>query len=275
MGDAAKNSEPFSVAMCVYGRDDPGYFRAAVDSVLNQTVIPDEIVLVVDGPVPEPLDDIINGFKQLKVIRLPSNTGLGNALRVCLAHCSHDIVARMDSDDICVPDRFEKQLSMLRANKSLSIAGGDIAEFIGTPDNTVAIRRVPRSDAEIKKYMKKRNPMNHVTVMFRKADAEKAGGYLESHYNEDYYLWVRMCIKGMIFANLDDTLVYVRVDENTYQRRGGRRYFKSEVKLKKYMLDAKMIGIMGYTANVIQRFIVLLLLPNRVRGWVYRKFARR
>lgn len=267
--------KPFSVSICVYGGDDPAWFAAAVNSVVNQTVAPDEIVIVVDGPVPSALDAVIGGYESdplFKVIRLAENRGLGNARRVGLQHCTHEIVALMDSDDLSRPDRFEKQLAALE--DGVAIVGGQITEFIDTPANVVGKRIVPTTDGEIKEYMKKRCPMNHVSVMFRKSAVERAGGYIDWHYDEDYYLWIRMHLAGMTFANVSDVLVDVRVGADMYRRRGGWRYFKSEAKLQGYMLQHRVIGLVRYLINVNQRLILQVLMPNRLRGWIFKRFAR-
>lgn len=266
---------PFSVSMCVYGGDNPAWFAAAVDSVLNQTVAPDEIVLVVDGPVPAALDAVIGGYEadpRFAVIRLAENRGLGEARREALQHCRHDIVALMDADDISRPDRFERQISLFDGD--VDIVGGQITEFIDTVDNVVGKRVVPTDDAAIKEYMKKRCPMNHVSVAFRRSSVAQAGGYVDWYYNEDYYLWVRMHLAGMTFANLPEVLVDVRVGADMYRRRGGWRYFKSEAKLQGYMLEHGVIGFGRYAVNVAQRLILQVLMPNRLRGWVFKRFAR-
>ena len=267
----------FSVSMCVYGKDNPLWFETAVESVINQTVRASEIVLVVDGPVPDELDSIIKKYETMpvfKVIRFEENQGHGNARRAGLKAATYELVALMDADDICIPERFEKQLEIFANDSTVDIVGGNISEFIGDPKNIVAKRDVPSNDAEIKEYMKKRCPMNQMTVMFKKSSVEQVGGYLDWYCDEDYYLWIRMAMANMIFANMPDTLVYVRVGEQMYQRRGGRKYFRSEAKLQKYMLKHKIIGFGTYTVNVTKRFIVQRLLPNKLRGWVFKKFAR-
>ena len=268
----------FSVSMCVYGKDNPLWFETAVESVINQTVRASEIVLVVDGPVPDELDSIIKKYEampEFKVIRFKENQGHGNARRAGLKAATYELVALMDADDICIPERFEKQLEIFANDPTVDIVGGNISEFIGDPENIVAKREVPSDDAQIKEYMKKRCPMNQMTVMFKKSSVEQVGGYLDWYCDEDYYLWIRMAIANMRFANMPDTLVYVRVGEQMYQRRGGRKYFRSEAKLQKYMLKHKIIGFGTYTVNVTKRFIVQRLLPNKIRGWVFKKFARK
>lgn len=267
----------FSVSMCVYGKDDPQWFDRAVASVLDQTAPPDELVLVVDGPVPRELDQIIGKYETLdpvRVIRLEVNQGHGNARRIGLENCSYELVALMDADDISVPDRFEKQVAVFEADETVAIAGGQIMEFVEDVERPVGFRTVPLADKEIKEYLKKRCPFNQVTVMFRKSEVFRAGGYLDWYCDEDYYLWIRMHLAGMKFANLPDVLVNVRVGEDMYNRRGGWKYFCSEWKLQNFMLKNKVIGLPIYVMNVAKRLIVQVLLPQRLRGWVFRKFAR-
>lgn len=268
----------FSVSMCVYGKDNPEWFRTAVDSILNQTRKPDEVVLVVDGPVPQELDDVINPFEQnsiFKVIRLPENKGHGEARRVGLNNCSNELVALMDADDISAEDRFEKQLAMFESDSKLTIVGGNITEFVGTPDNIVEARVVKSDDASIKEDMKKRCPMNQVTVMFKKSRVDSVGGYIDWYCEEDTYLWLRLFLDGAKFANLPDYLVNVRIGKEMYQRRGGTKYFMSEAKLQKFMLDNKIIGLGRFAVNVGERFVVQVLLPNKLRSWVFKNFARK
>ncbi len=267
----------FSVSMCVYGKDDPDHFNTAVDSILNQTRKPDEVVLVVDGPVPEKLDDVIKKFENpnfFKVIRLEKNQGHGNARRIGLDACSNELVALMDADDISLPFRFEKQIQMFCENPELAVVGGNITEFIDTQDNIVAARIVPQNDREIKKYLKKRCPFNQVTVMCRKSQITEAGGYIDWYCNEDYYLWLRLFLNNAKFANVQDFLVNVRVGKEMYKRRGGWKYFKSEVKLQKFMFDKKIISCFDFIFNVSVRLIVQVLMPNGLRGWFFKKLAR-
>lgn len=269
---------PFSVSMCVYKGDDPEWFKTAVNSILNQTVCPDEVVLVVDGPVPEGLHIVISEYEKnpiFNVIRLETNQGHGNARRIGLQACAHDLVALMDADDISIPERFEKQLKKFEEEPELSVVGGNIAEFIGAEDNVVGYRLVPENQEGIEKYLKKRCPFNQVTVIFRKSDVEKVGGYIDWFCEEDYYLWLRMYLAGMRFCNVSEVLVNVRVGEDMYRRRGGWKYFKSEAKLQKYMRKNKIIGVGTYFVNVTKRFIVQVLLPNKLRGWAFKKFARK
>lgn len=268
----------FSVSMCVYGGDDPTHFNIAVGSIVNQTLKPDEIVLFVDGAVGDETNAVIskyeNEFKNFKVIRSEKNVGHGNARRACLEACSNNIVALMDADDISEKDRFEKQISAFEKDDNLCIVGGQITEFIESLDNIAGKRIVPETDAEIKEYMKKRCPMNQVTVMFKKDCVLKAGGYLDWFCEEDYYLWIRMALSGQKFANLPDNLVNVRVDSEMYMRRGGKKYFLSEARLQKYMYKNGLIGLPRYAVNVTERLILQILMPNVLRARIYKRFAR-
>lgn len=268
----------FSVALAIYEKDDPTCFCDAMDSILHQTAEPSEIVIVVDGPIPPVLNEALasyEGLPAVRAIRLPENRGHGEARRVGLAACTNDLVALMDADDISAPDRFEKQLAFMEAHPEVSIVGGQIAEFIGTPNNTVGLREVYLTDEEIKKDLKSRCPLNQVTVLFRRADVEKAGGYLDFFCEEDYYLWVRMHLRGMRFANLPDILVHVRVGEDMYRRRGGLRYFRSEARLQKIMHREGIISFPRYMVNVAKRLVVQVLLPNSLRSFVFKHFARK
>ena len=270
--------QKFSVAMCVYGGDNAEWFQTAVNSILDQTVPPDEVVLVVDGPVPEELDCVICKYEQMpqfKMIRLAENQGHGNARCCSLENCTYDLVALMDADDISVADRFEKQLEQFAQDEALSIVGGNITEFCDEVEHVIGERIVPERHDEIVEYMKTRCPMNQVTVMFKKTDVTAVGGYIDWFCEEDYYLWIRMYLAGMQFANIPEALCYVRIGEEMYRRRGGWRYFKSEAKLQKYMLDQHVIGAGTYLMNIAKRLVVQVLLPDQLRGWVFQKFARK
>lgn len=268
----------FSVSLCVYKNDNAEHFREALESLFNQTRKPSEIVLVVDGPIPDALNKIILSKERepwFKVIRLPVNVGHGNARRIGLENCSYELVALMDADDICAADRFEKQFICFAKDEKISVVGGNIQEFIDSVDNVVGFRIVPQNDSEIKSFLKRRCPFNQMTVMFKRSEVEKAGGYLDWYCNEDYFLWIRMFRNKATFKNLKDCLVYVRVGKEMYQRRGGWKYFKSEAKLQGYLLNHSIINIFTYISNIAIRFILQVMMPNSVRGLVFRKFARK
>ena len=268
-----------SVLMSVYKNDIAQNVRTAVESIINQTYRPSQVVIVVDGPVPDEttktLEELKELYSEVEIYPLEQNVGLGNALKDGMTHCGNEIVARMDSDDIAVEDRFEKQIKKFEEDSELSIVGSNIAEFIGDKDNVVSIRSVPENHDDICKYLKKRCPFNHMTVMFKKSEVEKAGGYLHWFYNEDSYLWARMYLAGCKFANIPENLVYARINEATFQRRGGYKYYKSERDLFKFMYKNKIIGWGEYQKAKAIRFVIQVLMPNSVRKYVFLKMMRK
>lgn len=271
----------FSVLISVYKYDKPDFFRDALDSITKkQTIMPSEIVLIVDGPVDKRISAVITSIDKecpglIKIIRLPINQGLGIALQKGLELASNEIVIRMDSDDVAVPNRFEKQVQFMESHPEIAICGGQIEEFIDDESNIVGRRIVPCSDGDIRNYMKSRCPFNHMTVAFRRSEVLRVGNYQPWFWNEDYYLWLRMMLAGCKFSNLPDTLVHVRVGKDMYARRGGLKYFKSEASLQKYMWDNGVISFPQYFSNVLIRLCVQVLMPNWLRGLVFQKLFRK
>lgn len=266
--------------MSVYRNDKTEYVVKAIESItVNQTRRSNEIVLVVDGPVSSELQSLISEYEQssnfvFKVIRLFENKGLGNALKIGVEQATNEIIARMDSDDISAPDRFEKQIGYMETHPECDLLGGQISEFIDVESNVVGIRRVPCSHTKILMWLKGRCPFNHVSAMMRRSRVLACGNYMDWYCNEDYYLWIRMALAGCKFANLPDTLGNVRVGKDMYARRGGWRYFKSEAALQKYMLANKVISPFRYLFNLSVRFVVQVMMPNRIRGFVFRRMFR-
>lgn len=274
-------NKEFSIITSVYKNDKPEFVRVALDSMLvNQSVKPTEIVLVQDGPVPEGLSELLSEYEKkysdvMNIIRLEKNGGLGNALKLGTEIAKYNIVARMDSDDICLPNRFEKQLEYLEQHLDVDIVGGQMTEFIGESSNIVGLRVVPTDNAAIYEYMKNRCALNHVTVMFRKEAVLRVGNYQDWFWNEDYYLWVRMMAGGCKFANVEDVLVNVRSGADQYARRGGRKYYESEKGIQKLLLEKGMTTRANYMKNVAMRWVLQIAMPNWLRGWVFRTFARK
>lgn len=270
----------FSVLMSVYRNDKASDVRQAIESIYDrQTLRPTEIILMVDGPVTPELNELIEEESRrlscMVVHRFNENQGLGQALQTGVELASNEIIARMDSDDIAVPERFELQLAYLDMHPDVSIVGGQIEEFVGEQSNIVGRREVPLVHSEIAGYIKRRCPFNHMSVAFRKSAVLNAGNYRPWHFNEDYYLWIRMYENGAVMANLPDVLVRVRVGMEMYGRRGGFWYFKSEKGLQDYLLRHKVIDVPIYATNVLTRFVVQVLMPNTVRKFVFQKFLRK
>lgn len=271
----------FSVLISVYRNDKPDDFRVALESITtSQTLKPSEIVLVVDGPVPDGINQVISDAESsypglYHILRFEQNQGLGIALQKGMEAVSNEIVLRMDSDDIAAIGRFEKQVKFMESHPEVAICGGQIEEFIDNQQNIVGKRIVPCSNDEITRYIKSRCPFNHMTVALRRSEVMKAGNYQPWFWNEDYYLWLRMLIAGCKFANLPDTLVYVRVGKDMYARRGGIRYFKSEAKIQGFMLGNGVISFPRYLFNVTARLAVQVLMPNWLRGFIFQKLFRK
>ena len=299
--------------MSIYKSDVPELVRVALDSLLQQTLLPNEIVIVADGPVPAELEQEIESFKfrvsKLRTTPNPSfakggdlvpedgkesletrnqkpetivtylpqekNGGLGEAMRIAAEAAKYDYLARMDSDDICLPDRFEKQMKCFEEDPELSLVGGMITEFDGEPENIIAKRILPLEDAEIKRMMRGRCAVNHVTVIFKKADLMKSGNYQPFWKQEDHYLWARMMEHGCKFRNIPDVVVNVRSGKDQIARRGGLRFYKSVVRVFWYMYRHGLISFGYFLYICTVRGIVQLLMPNRLRTWVYLHLLRK
>lgn len=276
--------ENVSVLMSLYAKERPEPLKESLESIWAQTCRPAEIVLVIDGPIGRELAAVVSGFEQRSAsdpgaprfitVKLPANVGLGRALNEGLRHCSHAIVARMDTDDICVASRFEKQLEVMKSRPEISLCGTWIDEFIGSPNNIVSTRRLPENPAEIAEYAKARSPVNHPTVMFRKEDVIRAGGYMHFPLFEDYHLWIRMLSAGMKFCNIPESLLLFRASDDMYGRRGGWKYARTCMRLQKYMHSIGFIGFGQAISNSLIRGTVYLL-PGGMRKWFYRTFLRK
>ena len=268
----------FSVLMAVYKKEQPLFFKEALRSVFEQSLIPNEVVLVKDGPLTEELEQIIVDFssknEQLKVITLEKNQGLGEALRIGLNACSFDLVARMDSDDICKPYRFEKQIAFLKEHKEITIVGSWIEEFSDCKEEIEAIRELPQEDKQLKIFMKWRNPFNHMTVMFRKKDILAVGGYQPFYLLEDYYLWNRLANANYYFDNIGESLLWARGGYTMLERRGGWKYVVSESKLLKFMYRSGRINIVEFGANLMMKSIIRLI-GKHLRHTIYTFFLRK
>lgn len=269
----------YSVLMSVYHKEKAEYLHAAMDSIWNQTVPTDDFVLVCDGPLTGELDTVIDEMKAthpktLHVIRLEKNGGLGNALNIGMKHCKHELVARMDSDDISRTERCEKQLMVFRNHSDVSVASGIVEEFTASIEQVEARRVPPETQNEIMAFAKKRNPFNHPCVMYRKSAVEAAGGYQDFYLLEDYYLWIRMLQKGSTGYNLQEPVLWMRAGSDMYKRRAGWKYAKSQKALFKYMKDSGFIGEGHYVKSVVVR-TASSISPNWLREFMFNKTLRK
>lgn len=268
----------YSVLMSVYAKENAAYFSDAVESMLHQSCPPDQFVLVCDGPLTPGLDEAIQRFTAsrdgglFRVLRLPENVGLGRALQAGLPLCDHDLVARMDSDDLALPLRMEHQLALMAADPELAAVGGQIAEFTGAPDNIQGYRIVPTSPEEVRRGAAGRNPMNHMTVLFRREAVLAAGGYQDLKGFEDYFLWGRMLAAGFRLANLPEVCVLARV-AGLQARRGGREYFRQTVQLERALAAPAYLGCVVWSLyggrELIPAEVFGSSVPVRFEGHTY------
>lgn len=269
----------FSVIMSIYKNDNPEYLQVALDSIIHQTLVPNEIVLIADGPVPQELIDVVDNtktrFADLHAYYQDKNRGLGGALRIAVEKAQYDYLARMDSDDISLPDRFEKQMRCFEEDHELAVVGGMITEFVDSPEHVVSKRILPLDDRGIKRFMQSRCGVNHVTVVMKKSELLCAGNYQQDFKQEDYYLWARMIEAGCKFRNIPDIVVNVRSGRDQFARRGGMAYYKDVLALNKWMWQHGLISLPKMIYNDMVRGTVQFLLPNSVRTWVYQRFLRK
>ncbi|XWY22219.1 glycosyltransferase family 2 protein [Bisgaard Taxon 45] len=256
----------FSVLMSLYVKENSLYLRDCLDSLQQQTLPADEIVLVFDGPVSAALEAVVQQFEPrlpIKTVKLAQNRGLGQALNEGLLHCTHDWVFRMDTDDICVPTRFEKQVAFIQQHPDVVIVGGQIAEFGQSLDEIVSYRNVPTSHAEIVKFTQQRCPFNHMTVAYQKQAVLACGGYED--LQEDYYLWIKLVASGKKVANLPDVLVYARVGNGMVGRRRGLAQAQAEWRLFKLKYRLKLQGLFSGLFTFLLRALPRLLPTSLLR----------
>lgn len=269
----AEVNHRFSVVLAVYKGDDHFLFEKSLRSVYENSTKPEEVVLVVDGPVSEEIKNVIDQYKKysgFKPIFLNENVGLAKALNIGIEYASCDLIARTDSDDFCEPDRFQSQLSLI--DEGFDVVGGAIRE-IDRRGNHIAIRKTPVDHFSILQYCKRRNPMNHVTVMFRKSLFERCGGYPDIYLKEDYGLWASMLSIGGKFANSPDVLVNVTAGIDMYRRRGGWRYVFAELSLQRHLVATGIKSTLDASLDGILRSSVFIA-PAFVRKFIYMRYLR-
>ena len=271
--------EKYSVLMSLYVKERPEYLRMAIDSMINQTVLPDEIVIVEDGPLNDELYAVIEEYKKkypdlFSIVVNEENLGLGLALNEGLKVCKNELVARMDTDDISKSDRCEKQLEVFEQNPELSIVGAWVDEFHSTPDKVVSVRAVPERHEKIYEFAKKRSAFNHPVVMYRKSRVLEHNGYSDLRRNQDVDLFGRMLYAGCKARNIGEALLCFRSNDDLAKRR------KSWENTKSYIDTIKKFWKMGY-ASLGDYIVVavaqtgMFIMPVKVQHWVYKNFLRR
>jgi glycosyltransferase involved in cell wall biosynthesis len=265
MGETPKPVQAFSVLICVYKNDNPEQLNAALASILTQTVNPDEIVLVKDGPVGDVLTAVVGRWERkhpgiFQIVELERNEGLGAALRVGMATASNEIIARMDADDLSVPNRFEKQLRFLIDNPDIDVVSSWTGQFRDAPEDILYVRPSPTTPEEIARLAKFRSPITHAAVMYRRSAVMDAGGYCPRYPRmQDYHLWVRMLSRGSRMACIPEALYLVRRGGDFVARRGGLARAMTHVRLQRYFLKIGFISLPRFLINVASRLASTLL----------------
>lgn len=264
--------------MSLYVKEKPEYLTLAIESMINQTVTPDEIVIVEDGPLNEALYSIVNGYKEkcpelFTIVVNEKNMGLGLALNEGLKAARNELVARMDTDDISKPERCEKQLSLFENNPELSIVGAWVDEFYKNTEEIVSTRRVPEINEEIYNFAKKRSAFNHPVVMYKKSKVLQNNGYSDLRRNQDVDLFGRMLFNGCKAYNVQESLLWFRANLDLAKRR------KSWKNTKSYISTIKKFWKMGYSSfgnymTVAVTQTIMFLMPVKLQHWVYKKFLR-
>lgn len=268
----------FSVLISIYTHDNPTFLQRALESIWDdQTLQPTQIVVVEDGPISTYLENIVSQFaKKAPVVRvrLKKNMGLGNALQVGVLHCTYELIARMDADDISVPTRFEQQIKFLEMYSEVDVLGSNISEFVDNENLIKCIREVPEINQNIIERHKLRNAINHVSVIFKKSKVIEVGNYQKMLFFEDYYLWSRMMVGNMVFYNIQKSLVLVRVGTNMIGRRKGFNYVRYEMR---HFLMLYRIGFMNFIELVKALFIRLPVrfLPYSILTFFYTNVIRK
>ena len=269
----------YSVLMSVYYKENPTWLKESIESILNQTVRTNDFVLIEDGILTEELEKIVEKYEKeypeiFNIVRLKENVGLGPALAIGVKECKNELIARMDSDDFSAPERCEKELFMFEKDNSLDMVGSNIIEFTENIKNVQAYRKLPELDSEIKKYMRRRNPFGHPSVMFKKSKVLEAGNFKSYYLCEDYDMWIRMAKVNAKFYNIQEVLVYMRIGKDFYKRRGGIKYLKSILKFKREQYKNGFYSFKDYVITA-GTSTVICLMPNFIRDIFYKKFLRK
>lgn len=269
----------YSVLMPLYMKDDPEWFCVSIDSMLKQTVLPDEIFIVCDGSLSQELDSKLKSYCQeypglFTIHRIKSNVGLGKALCEAVPLCRNELIARMDADDYSVPERCEKQLKIYEEHPELDVVGSNVEEFIDNTDNVVSSVVLPEYHEEIVAFAKRRCPIRHPALMYKKSAVIKAGNYRNYRHAQDYNLIVHMIMSGAKLYNIQENLIYMRVSPDFYKRRGGISQAKLVLKLKKEFYHCGFYSLKDYIISGYGNVFVAIL-PNKVREAFYKRVLRK
>jgi len=267
----------FSVLMSVYNLENHRFLEKSLESItINQQIKPDEIVIVEDGIIGKDLLNVIELYKKnFNIISVKNdiNLGLGKSLNKGLKYCSNEWVFRMDSDDISKPNRFYEQIKFIKKNPEVVVFSSNINEFKDYPDDLKRFRKVPADYKKILSFSVRRNPINHMSAVFRKTEVVKVGGYKHITGYEDYYLWLRLLQKNKIILNQDISLIYARIGNNMISRRSGFKFFMYEIKFQKLIFKEGIINLYQFLTNILVRAIPRLF-EKRIIQLIYKIILR-
>lgn len=261
-----------SVVMPVHRAIDPAHLRRAIQSIAEQTYPADELIVVEDGPLKPAHHEVVAAFASgvlpLRRAALAVNSGAGAANQVGLLAAQCDWVAKMDADDVSLPERFERQAGLL-ATGEYDLIGSAMAEFSTDESDLIGVRASPLDQGAILKRLKLNNPFLHSTTIFRRSLAVKVGGY-HSVRMEDYDLFARMLMAGARARNLPDALVLFRADENMLRRRGARNMVAREFVMQRRLHEYGVVSAPRAVVNLSVRSAFRLLPYTALRA-VYRR----
>ena len=268
----------YSVLMSIYHKDNPKWLKEAIDSMLSQTIPPAEFIIVKDGFIGDNINTVILTYEQLhpkmfKIIQLPKNVGAGAAKHEGTKHCTCEFIAIMDADDISVNNRIEKSLSKFNELPELDVVGGLVDEFTDTTGNIIAHVLLPESHNEIVSFAKKRCPVRHTTMLYRKNAILQVGGYSGVRFGEEYDIVVRLILAGCKLYNIQEVLCYMRVNKDFYNRRGGIRHLRDVYIMKSNFVKSGFFSIKDFLLSILPHALVILM-PGFIREFIYKKFLR-
>lgn len=269
----------YSFLLSIYSKEKPEYLTLSLDSMINQTIKPNEIVIVEDGPLTQELENIIERYQSknkdlFTIVKLEKNMGLGLALNEGLKVVRNELVARMDGDDICLNNRCEEQLKMFDNDEELDIVGTMVDEFSGDPSNIISARIVPTNNSEIAKFARRRSPFNHPTVMYKKSKVLENGGYSDLRRNQDVDLFGRMIFNGCKCANINKSLLLFRSDLNLMKR---RKNFENTKLYIKVIYNFWRMGFSSLWDLIVVTCgqLIVFILPAKMQKNIYNNFLRR
>ena len=270
--------EPYSVLMTVYHGENPEQFHIAIRSILEQTYPTNDFVIVCDGPLTEELDRVLDTYTReypeiFNIVRLPENVGIGGANAEGLKYCKNDLVAKLDADDIAVSDRCQKQVACFAQKPELTVLSGLIEEFDQNPEAPFAIRHVPATYPEIRKFARRRQPFNNTAVMYRRSAVEAVGSYHYLRRCEDYDLYIRLLHAGFYAENLQEVLVKVRVDRSACGRRASRATTKGVVRSRWAAYRLGYSSFLDFLICAVGQLVVLIC-PSWLQHRIYNSFLR-